>query len=373
MVISQTDNLAISPLSAAQVLGTETEGVVQTSHTANPIERSPVMALNQMITATWVSQCIYVAATLGIADLLKDGARSVDDLAQTTDVQAYPLYRVLRALASVGIFTEVAPQQFALTEMAEYLRSDVPMSLRYISMMLSDKWHWNAWGDVLHVVKTGQPAMQHLYQVENTFEFLSKNAESGDIFNTAMVGWAETVHTASVDAYDFSGINTIVDIAGGYGTLIAAILNAYPHMHGILFDQPHVVATAKELLTNRGVADRCTTIGGNFFESVPFGGDVYIMSHILHDWGDHECVKFLKNIRQVMPAHGKLLVVDQVVPAGNTPHFSKLMDTCMMIMYIAGKERTEAEFRQLFEASGFQLNRIIPTASPMSVLECVCA
>ena len=365
--------MPISEVSVSETtLFTNREAVEEaTSQVVQNSTPSPVMALNQLITATWISQAIYVTASLGIADLLKDGARSVEDLAQASGAKPIPLYRFLRALASVGVFTEVTPYHFGLTEMAYYLRSDVPNSLRYISMMLSDQWHWNAWGDVMHVVKTGQPAMQHLYQIDNTFEFLSKNAESGDIFNTAMVGWAETVHTACVDAYDFSGIQTIVDIAGGYGTLIAAILNANPSMQGILFDQPHVVAKANDLLESRGVSDRCKTLGGNFFESVPSGGDTYIMSHIVHDWGDHECIQFLRNIRQVIPAHGKLLIVDQVVPSGNTPHFSKLMDICMMIMYVAGKERTEEEFRNLFEAAGFRLVRILPTSSPMSILECV--
>ena len=336
-------------------------------------EISPVMALNQMITATWTVQSIYLAASLGIADLLKNGSKSVDELAQATDSQVSYLYRVLRALASVGVFSEVAPNQFALTEMAQYLRSDIPGSLRYISMMLSDEWHWNSWGDILHVVKTGQPAMQHLYQIDNTFEYLSQNPKSGAIFNNAMTGWSKTVHTAVVDSYDFSDINNIVDVAGGHGTLIASILAANPHMEGVLFDMPHVVANARDLLTREGVIDRCKIVGGDFFEAAPSGGNAYIMSHIVHDWGDEDCVKFLKNIRQNIAENGRLLVVEMVVPAGNTPHLGKLMDICMMTMYSAGRERTEAEYRQLFQAAGFRLTQIIPTASPMSVIECVCA
>ena len=334
---------------------------------------SSVMALNQMITATWTVQSIYLAASLGIADLLKDGAKSVDELAQATDSQAPYLYRVLRALASVGVFTEIAPHQFALTEMAQYLRSDIPGSLRYISMMLSDEWHWNSWGDILHVVKTGQPAMQHLYQVDNTFKYLSQNPKSGAIFNNAMTGWSKTVHTAIVDACDFSDINKIVDVAGGHGTLIASILAANPQMEGVLFDMPHVAAGAKDLLEREGVIDRCQIVGGDFFEAVPFGGNAYIMSHIIHDWGDEDCVNFLKNIRQSIAENGRLLVVEMVVPSGNTPHLVKLMDICMMTMYSAGRERTEAEYRQLFQAAGFRLTQIIPTASPMSIIEGVCA
>ena len=334
---------------------------------------SPVMALNQMITATWTVQSIYLAASLGIADLLKDGPKSVNELAHATDSQAPYLYRVLRALASVGVFIEISPHQFALTEMAQYLRSDIPGSLRYISMMSSDQWHWNSLGDILHVVKTGQPAMQHLYQVDNTFEYLSQNPTSGAIFNNAMTGWSKTAHIAVVDAYDFSGVNKIVDVAGGHGTLIAAILAANPKMEGVLFDVPHVVADARNLLDREGVIDRCKIVGGDFFEAVPFGGNAYIMSHIVHDWGDEDCIKFLRNIRQSIAENGRLLVVEMVIPSGNTPHFGKLMDICMMTMYSAGRERTEAEYRQLFQAAGFRLTQIIPTASPMSVIEGVCA
>ena len=349
------------------------EEVIRPQQKNEDFGASPAMALTQMITATWIVQSIYLAASLGIADLLKDGAKSVEELAQATDSQASYLYRVLRALASVGVFTEIAPNQFALTEMAQYLRSDIPGSLRYISMMLSDEWHWNSWGDILHVVKTGQPAMQHLYQVDNTFEYLSQNPKSGAIFNNAMTGWSKTVHTAVVDTYDFSDINKIVDVAGGHGTLIASILAANPQMEGVLFDMPHVVANARDLLTREGVIDRCKIVGGDFFEAVPSGGNAYIMSHIVHDWGDEDCVKFLKNIRQNIAENGRLLVVEMVVPAGNTPHLGKLMDICMMTMYSAGRERTEAEYRQLFQAAGFRLTQIIPTASPMSVIECVCA
>lgn len=334
---------------------------------------SPALALTQMITATWIVQSIYLAASLGIADLLKDGAKSVDELAQATDSQSSHLYRVLRALASVDVFTEVAPHQFALTELAQYLRSDIPGTLRYISMMLSDEWHWNSWGDILHVVKTGQPAMQNLYQVDNTFEYLSQNPKSGATFNNAMTGWSKTVHTAVVDAYDFSGVNKIVDVAGGHGALIASILAANPHMEGVLFDLPHVAANAKDLLEREGVINRCKIVGGDFFEAVPSGREVYIMSHIVHDWGDEDCIKLLKNVRESIGENGRLLVVEMVIPPGNTSHFGKLMDICMMTMYSAGRERTEAEFRQLFQAAGFQLTQIIPTASPMSVIEGVCA
>lgn len=329
----------------------------------------PEMALMQMITGAWVTQAIYVAASLGIADLLKEGARSVDDLASATGAQPSHLYRVLRALASMGIFTEVAPRQFALTAIAEYLRSDVPGSLRALARTVSDEWQWNCWREILHTVKTGQPAMQRLYQVEDTFDYLTQHPTSGAVFDDAMTGWARTIHTAVVDAYDFSGIQKIVDVAGGHGALLAAILNANPKLQGTLFDLPTVVAGAETLLQQEGVIDRCNTIGGSFFETIPTGGDAYIMSHILHDWGDEDCVRILKSIRQSISANGRLLIVEMLIPPGDTPHFGKLLDITMMAIFSGGRERTEAEYQHLLEIAGFQLTRIVPTAAPVSVIE----
>jgi hypothetical protein len=330
---------------------------------------SPAMALNQMIWGTWIAQSIYVAASLGIADLLENGAKHVDELATATKAQSSNLYRILRTLASVGIFTEIAPHQFALTDMAHYLRSEVPGSLRAVSMMLSDEWHWNSWGDILHVVKTGQAPMQHLYQVDSTFDYLDQHPESHKIYNKAMNGWSKICHSAVVDAYDFSGIQQITDVAGGYGSLVSAILAANPAVQGVLFDQPHVVADAIAFLEKAGVGDRCKAVGGNFFESIPAGSDAYIMSHILHDWSDEECVQILKNVRRGIAEHGRLLVVEMVVPTSNEFSFSKWMDIDMMIMYPAGRERTAAEFRELFQAAGFRLTQVVPTAAPVSVVE----
>ncbi|OLP15530.1 methyltransferase [Leptolyngbya sp. 'hensonii'] len=327
----------------------------------------------QMITGMWVTQSIYVAASLGIADLLQGGVRSVDELAQASGAQAPHLYRVLRALASVGIFTEVAPGQFGLTAIAEYLRSDVPGSLRALSRTVSDTWQWNCWGDILNIVKTGQPAMQRLYQVQDTFTYLTQNPESGAIFDDAMTGWAKTIHTAVIDAYDFSGVQTLVDIAGGHGMLLASILAANPMLRGILFDLPNVVAGAGPLLEQAQVLNRCQIQGGSFFAAIPTGGDAYLMSHILHDWGDADCVRILQNIRQAIAEQGRLLIVEMVIPPGDTPHFGKFLDVDMMAIFSGGRERTAAEYQELFQAAGFQLNRIIPTAAPVSVIEGVCA
>jgi ubiquinone/menaquinone biosynthesis C-methylase UbiE len=332
----------------------------------------PPLALSQIMFGTWIAQAIYVTAFLGIADLLKDGAKDINELAQSTDSQASYLYRILRALASVEIFNEVEPYKFALTPMAEYLKSNIPGSLRGLAIMLGDEWHWRCWGDIINIVKTGTPPLKRLYQADDTFKYFADNPKSAAIFNDAMTGWSKYSHTAILDVYDFSGIKTIVDVAGGHGVLIAAILAANPKMRGILFDLPHVISGAKNLLETEGVSNRCQMESGNFFELVPDNGDAYILSHILHDWDDECCIQILNNIRKAISKGGRLLVVEGVVPPGNEPHLSKIMDIEMMIFYPRGKERTQMEYRQLFEAGGFHLNRILPTATSISVLEGVC-
>ncbi|WP_404790296.1 methyltransferase [Altericista sp. CCNU0014] len=348
------------------------ERVIEPERQAELHKTSPQMTLVKMLTGTWPAQCIYVAATLGIADLLKDGAKSIDELAELTESYAPNLYRMLRALASVSVFAEVSPKCFSLTEMAEYLCCDHPKSLRELGMMLSDKWHWDSWGDVLHVVKTGQPPLQHLYQVNNAFEYFQKNPPSGKLFDKAISGWAKNTHAAIVHSYDFSGIETIVDVAGGHGALIAAILNANPHMKGVLFDLPHVISEAKAFLQSSGVAHRCATSTGNFFHSVPPDGDAYIIAHTIHNWDNEACLSILQSIRKSMPHKSRLLVLEMVMPVGNEPHFSKWLDLDMLMMFSGGRERTEAEYRELFSAAGFELTQIVPTSCPSSIIEGVC-
>jgi hypothetical protein len=240
-------------------------------------------------------------------------------------------------------------------------------------MMLSDEWHWNSWGDIVEIIKTGQSSLHRLYQVNNVFEYFQQNPSAGELFNHAMSNASKNIHTAVVDAYDFSHINTIVDVAGGHGTLISSILKANPHLQGILFDMPNVVAGAKELLDKEKVANHCKTVGGDFFKSIPSGGDAYIMSHIVHDWSDEDCVKILRNIRDGITTNGKLLVIEVVIPPGDVPHFGKWLDLDMLTMYSGGRERTKEEFQQIFHSAGFSLNRIIPTTSHVSVIEGICA
>jgi O-methyltransferase domain/Dimerisation domain len=328
----------------------------------------PPATLLQMMTGYWVSQAIHVAAKLGIADLLADGPVDCEDLALATNTHAPSLRRVLRALASVGVFTEVSPGSFALTPLAELLRTETPGSMRALAIMYAEE-QYRAWGELLHSVRTGETAFEQQFGM-GYFEYLAQHPESDRVFNEAMTGWTHQLVGAVVDTYDFSAFKTVVDVGGGYGALLAAILQNNSGMRGILFDLPHVVASAEEQLAATEVADRCTFVGGDFFAEVPAGGDAYVLSQILHDWDDERCVAILGNCRQVIPDHGKLLVVELVLPPGDEPFLGKWLDLHMLVL-LGGRERTAAEYNTLFRAAGFELARVVPTPPGPSVVEAV--
>jgi len=326
---------------------------------------SPV-ALLQMMTGYWSSQAVYVAAKLGLADRLADGPKSAKELAAATDTDPSSLYRVMRALASVSVFTETSSGHFGLTPMADLLRSGTPESMRTLAMVYAEELY-RAWGDFLYSVRTGKPAFDHMFGM-NAFEYFEKNPEAGRIFNEAMVGYTNQVAAAVAQGYDFSSSGTIVDVGGGYGTLLTATLRKAPSTKGVLFDLPHVISSAEGAITASGVADRCERIGGDFFESVP-AGDTYLLSQILHDWDDARCVKILQNCRKAMSANGRLLVVELVLPPGDQPSFGKWLDLHMLAVAPGGRERTEAEYEVLFRAAGFTLERVVPTAAGPSIVE----
>lgn len=327
----------------------------------------PQIAFMQMVNGYWVSQAIYVAAKLGIADLLKEGPKHCDELAMATGANARSIYRLLRGLATIGLFIEIESGCFALTTLAHYLRSDNPDSLRAMAIMSGEE-HYRAWGDLLYSVQTGESAFEHVYGMQ-IFPYYAQNPEAAQIFDRAMTSYSSSEVEAVVASYDFSSIQTLIDIAGGHGSLIASILEANPHLKGILFEQPSVIAGAKPLIASRGVADRCELVAGNFFESAPTGGDAFILKHIVHDWGDEQAIVILKHCHQAMPEQGKLLVVEQVIPPGNEPFVGKFLDLNMLVMCPGGCERTKAEYQVLFERAGFHLTRIVPTQTFVSVIE----
>jgi hypothetical protein len=329
-------------------------------------EPQPAQQLVQMIVGSWVSRAIYVAAKLRLADHLAEGPRMAKELAATAGVAPGPLYRLLRALAGVGIFAREADGRFRLNPLAEPLRAGEPESLRALAVMIGEE-QGRCWDDLLETVRTGETAFDRLYG-RPIFDYLSEHPEQAKIFDAAMTGFNGRAMRAMLDAYDLSGVATLADIGGGLGTNLTAALGRYPVMRGLLFDQPHVVARARPRLEAAGVSGRCAIEGGDFFEAVPSGADAYLLGHIVHDWDDAKAGLILDNVRRAMPTSAKLLLVEHVLPEGDGAWFGKFLDVHMMVV-LGGLERTKAEYRQLFAAHGFRLARVVPTAGDVSVVE----
>ncbi len=311
-----------------------------------------------------ISISINVVTRLKIADLLKGGARHVRELAASTGVQEDALYRVMRALASFGIFVETAPRTFALTPMAEPLCAGSP--LYDLIAWICDPFHFRIYAETMHSVKTGQPCADRVLG-KPIFDYFPTDREESDVFNAAMISMTAMIIPAVLEAYDFSGIGTLVDVAGGHGSVLTAILEKHPRMRGVLFDLEHVVAGAKPRIERLGLSGRVQLASGDFFHSVPAGADAYVMKHIIHDWDDARALTILKNCRKASP-QAKVILLEAVLPPGNDPDFGKLLDLEMLTVP-GGRERTEDEFRSLFGQAGYRLMRVVPTKSPLSVIE----
>lgn len=320
-----------------------------------------------LIVGCWVSQSISVAAKLGIADLLEDGPRSPADLAQATQTHPRALYRLLRALASLGIFAENDSGRFELTPLADCLRARAANSLRDYAIFLGEDCHWRSWGNLLHSVRTGGCAFEHVFGMQ-IFDHFARHPEAAQAFDAAMTSRGNLEDRAVAAAYDFSS-GTIVDVAGGRGSLIATILRQNPRARGILFDLPHVVERAAPLIREAGVADRCQLLSGDFFDRVPAGGDIYLMKKIIHDWDDERAGAILANCRAAMAGDGRLLLLEEVILPGNAPAFGKLIDLSMLVQTPGGQERTEAEYRTLLAAAGLELTRVAATQCSLRVIE----
>ena len=318
----------------------------------------------QLATGNWVTQMLHVAAELGVADQLAAGERSVEELAPAVGADPDSLFRLLRGLAGLGVFSETAPRRFALTPLAELLRSDHPGSQRQFVRMLGGE-HYEAWGDLLHSVRTGENAFPHRYGAP-VFAWYAQNPERGAIFDGAMTDFSRVEIEALLAVYGFEGITHLVDLGGGHGALLHAVLRRHGHLRGTLVDQPAVVASATVPPELQG---RLSVEGGNFFEAVPSGGDAYLLKHILHDWGDDACLTILRLIREALPPGGRVLILEQVLPPGNDPSPSKLLDLNMLVMTEGGRERTPEEYARLLERAGLRLAAIHPTPSPISVVE----
>jgi hypothetical protein len=326
----------------------------------------PPQQTARLIRGYWISQAVYVATKPGLPDRLRDGPRTADELAPQTATHPRSLYRLLRALASVGVFAEDAGHRFGLTPLSEWLWSDVPDSLRPMAVMTGEE-HYAAYGELLYSVRTGKTAFDKVYG-EPVFEFLSKHPEQAELFDRAMVSVHGRETGPMLDAYDFSGLGVLADVGSGNSSVLTAVLRRYPTMRGILFDLPGVAERARANISAAGLAGRCEVVAGSFFEAVPGGADAYLMRDIIHDWDDERASVLLRNVHRAMGEGGRLLVVEAVIPAGNEPAFAKLLDLTMMVVP-GGQERTAEEYEALFRRGGFRLTRVVPTHADVSVIE----
>ncbi|MGG5823415.1 methyltransferase [Falsiroseomonas sp. HW251] len=331
---------------------------------------SDVSAMLRLVTGAWITQAVYAAAKLGLADLLRDGPRAASDLAEATATEPRALHRLLRTLASQGVFAEEPDGgRFRLTPLADLLRSDTPGSLRPFAIMMGEPLLWRSFGEFLYSLRTGKPAFDHVFG-QPLFDYYADHPEAARIAVEGLTSRAASENMAVVAAYEFGAAQTVVDVGGGQGSLLAAILAANPQIKGVLLDKPHVVEMARPVLDSAVRTGRCTLQAGDFFAEVPPGGDLYLLKKVIHDWEDERAVAILRNIAAAMTPRARLLLVELVVPPGNAPSFAKLLDLLMMV-YTGGRERTETEHRALLGEAGFELRRVIPTESTVSIVEAV--
>ncbi len=329
-------------------------------------DNSLTAVMMRLLSGFRVTQLLALAANLGIADLLADGPQTAEELARATATQPDALYRALRALAGVGVFAELDGRRFTLTPLAELLQTTHSDSLR-AQVLFQSAEQYRAWADLRHSVTTGAPAFDHVYGAPH-FDYLTMHPASSEAFNQAMRVVSRQVAAAVVEAYDFTQADRVVDVGGGQGTLLAAMLRANPALHGALFDLPHVVAGAEPVLRAVGVADRCEIVGGDFFTMAPPEGDLITLHHILHDWDDERSVMILRACAQALRPQAKILVIEAVITPGANAMPTLFLDMNMMVMN-GGRERTAAEFERLFTAAGLRLTRIIPLRAEASIIE----
>ena len=332
-------------------------------------ELPPHVQLIQMSTGHWLSKIVYAAAKLELADRLADGAKSADELAGPTGTHAPSLHRLMRTLAGFGVLTETENKRFALTPLGEALRKDAPGSAWASVITMAGPRFVSAFEEIMHSLETGKTGFEKAFGMP-VFDYFAQHPDEASLFSQTMVGFHGGETPAVADAYDFSEFESIVDIGGATGNMLSAILSKYSGPRGILFDMPHVVADAPAYLEKSGVADRITIESGSFFESVPEGADAYIVSHIIHDWNEDQCLTILGNIRRSMKPDSKLLIIEFVLPEGDTPHLGKLADIIMLVVP-GGQERTPAEYDELLSKAGFKMTRVVPTESPVSIVEAV--
>jgi len=333
----------------------------------DPSSLPPHAQIIQMGTAYWVSQFVYTAASMRLADHLADGPRSASELAPATGTNPRALHRFMRTLASIGVLTHDGTERFALAPLGAALKSDAPGSARATVLAMGGPAVRKAFAEFQYSLETGKTAMEKVSGMP-FFDYLAQHPQEAAQFSEAMVGIHGAEPPAVAAAYDFSRFATIVDVGGATGNMLGHILKRHPQPQGILFDRPHVVTDAPALLRMHGVEGRVSIAHGNFFENVPTGGDAYILSHIIHDWNEDQCLTILGNCRSAMQPGARLLIVEFVLPEDDTPHFGKVVDMVMLAVP-GGEERTGAEYGTLLAAAGLKMTRVVPTASDVSIVE----
>ncbi len=330
-------------------------------------DNDELLAVVGMLHGQGLARAVEIAAELGVADLVADGPRSVDDLAGATGSHAPSLYRLLRALAAHGMFEELQGQRFAQTPRSATLASTHPRSLRDVARMFGSEWEWRSWAALPHSIRTGQPSVDAVYGMSLWQYFEDVDPAAGAVFDAAMTGGSSRLTPAIVAAYDFSAFATLVDVGGGRGHLLAAVLQANPRLRGVLFDRPSAVASLHDSLRALGVAERVEVVAGSFFDRVTPGADAYLVKFVLHNWDDESAGQILGRLREAVPAHGRLLLVERVLSRATDFPGATLVDLVMLKNH-AGRERTEGEFRELLSSAGFELAHVVP-AGPLCILE----
>ncbi|HJY76092.1 MAG TPA: methyltransferase [Burkholderiales bacterium] len=329
----------------------------------------PHAPIIEILMNLWKARALYAAARLAVPDLVAAGRHTVEDLAQATQTHAPSLHRLLRALAGCGFLAETEPGYFALTPLGDALRTDAPGAAHATVLTLAGDWQWKAWDHFIYSLRTGEPAMLQAFG-KTLFEYLVESPQDSARFNEAMIGMHGRDGSAIVEVIDFSTFRTLADLGGGTGTLLTTVLSAHEHLRGLLLELPETIPHARRLVAERGLTDRCELRAGDFFHEVPPGHDGYILAHVLHDWTDAQASVILRNCRRAIPQHGRLLIAEAVVPAGDTPHPVKLMDL-LMLTVTGGVERTAEQFSALLEAGGFRLRRVVRTSIDLEIIEAV--
>jgi len=333
-----------------------------------PVSPIESIRLSKLITGVVGTQLVYIAAKLSLADHLASGPKSSTELAQISRVDTARLARLLRAMASLGLVSELQDGRYALAPLGMGLRSDLAESQRDFALMMGSPWHISGWGNIARALDTDVSAFEAVFG-ETLFEFLDRHPEDSTVFGNAMAFTSRRHAKAIIDAYDFGSAGTVVDVGGGHGQLLADLLGRHPEATGVVFDLPAVAERAKDVFAAAKLSDRCSVVGGSFFDAVPSDGDVYILKYIIHDWDDDRAVTILGNCRRAMRPNSKLLIIDVILPERNAPFAKTWPDIEMLVLLPNGKERTQAEFDQLLARAGLSLVRSLPTRSELSILE----